>query len=361
MKSRFKKAFGVSSTPALSEKELDGRGPKVAERQRVDSSGSESTAARAPLGSIDSHPRLASSAASTMTGASMAGSTRPPPSTSGRRFGLLSKANGSTDNLSISSTVSSASVMIRKLGQMGKLARRNSMMSLTKAFKSKDKEEQDPSAPTKDELKQLKKDKKKGVPVSASVSHATAEVESSSSLSGMSPAAALARKHQQQYAEQEAAAAAAAALIEAERQKRAQQSFTVHARDTSDASSIRSGKLLNGEKDKTKKSKGRKWGFGGKKDATADDASSIGDDSSIREPYSRSTSAAGYYEDAPASNVEVLARPHYASYQVGDAGQESAGEEYESRGIENGHRRQHKGVRGILKGESSPLADLNHT
>jgi hypothetical protein len=40
--------------------------------------------------------------------------------------GLFRMRNMSTDNISLSSTVSSASMMIRKMGSIGKLARRNS-------------------------------------------------------------------------------------------------------------------------------------------------------------------------------------------------------------------------------------------
>jgi len=39
--------------------------------------------------------------------------------------GLFRMKNMSTDNISLSSTVSSASMMIRKMGSIGKLARRN--------------------------------------------------------------------------------------------------------------------------------------------------------------------------------------------------------------------------------------------
>ena len=45
--------------------------------------------------------------------------------------------NRSTDNISLSSTVSSASVMIRKIGNMGKLARRNTLSGITSIFKDK--------------------------------------------------------------------------------------------------------------------------------------------------------------------------------------------------------------------------------
>lgn len=139
-----------------------------------------------------------------------------------------SRINASTDNISLSSTVSSASVMIRKLGSMGKLARRNSLAGITSLFKDKDKD--------KDGDKKGKKDKKlssaKAGASEASVSHVTAELDRASNgdwavdLQGLSPAAKLARQHtlksnaeaeakakaqQEAQAAQAAAAAAAAA------------------------------------------------------------------------------------------------------------------------------------------------------
>lgn len=112
----------------------------------------------------------------------------------GRAASLFNaRLNVSTDNISLSSTVSSASVMIRKLGSMGKLAKRNSLAGITSLFKDKDKD------------KSKKKDKKgtaKAEASEASVSHATAELDRSSSdwtvgadMNGLSPAAKLARQH----------------------------------------------------------------------------------------------------------------------------------------------------------------------
>lgn len=101
--------------------------------------------------------------------------------------------NASTDNISLSSTVSSASVMIRKLGSMGRLARRNSLAGITSLFKDKEK--------TKDKESEAgKKSKGKGSKAEASVSMVTAELDKSSDWSapgmeGLSPAARLARQH----------------------------------------------------------------------------------------------------------------------------------------------------------------------
>jgi hypothetical protein len=111
------------------------------------------------------------------------------------------RMNMSTDNISLSSTVSSASVMIRKLGSIGKLARRNSLAGITSLFKDKkDKDGGDGSVSVG------KKNKKNGKsePSSASVSHVTAELDRSGNsgdwstnaeMSGLSPAAKLARQH----------------------------------------------------------------------------------------------------------------------------------------------------------------------
>ena len=112
-----------------------------------------------------------------------------------------SRLNASTDNISLSSTVSSASVMIRKLGSMGNLARRNSLAGITSLFKDKKDKNKDG-----DEAGGSKKDKKKkkngkGEAAEASVSHATAEIDRSSDwnvgseMTGLSPAAKLARQH----------------------------------------------------------------------------------------------------------------------------------------------------------------------
>jgi len=98
------------------------------------------------------------------------------------------KFNASTDNISLSSTVSSASVMIRKLGSIGKLARRNTLTGITTIFKG-----------DKNKGESGKKSKKadKSEP---SVTHATAEVDrgmgnEDENLEGLTPAARVARQH----------------------------------------------------------------------------------------------------------------------------------------------------------------------
>ncbi|KAG8923978.1 hypothetical protein FRC02_010773 [Tulasnella sp. 418] len=113
-----------------------------------------------------------------------------------------SKFNASTDNISLSSTVSSASMMIRKLGSVGQLARRNSLMKISNLFKDKEKkragsdgEEEVPSG-----RKGKGKKSAKGEKSEASVTHATVELERGTNsggddMVGLSPAAKLARQH----------------------------------------------------------------------------------------------------------------------------------------------------------------------
>lgn len=104
-----------------------------------------------------------------------------------------SRLNRSTDNISLSSTMSSASMVIRKLGNIGKLTRRNSLAGITSLFKDKkDKESED------DGKKGKKNKDSKSNASEPAVSHATVELdvgEWSADLSGLSPAARLARQH----------------------------------------------------------------------------------------------------------------------------------------------------------------------
>ncbi|KZV61813.1 hypothetical protein PENSPDRAFT_273753 [Peniophora sp. CONT] len=145
-----------------------------------------------------------------------------------RRALFNAKLNASTDNISLSSTMSSASVVIRKLGSLGKMARRNSIAGITSVFKGKKGGKEDdedgvivdePPPPGDDlaaagpaEKDKKKKDKKKGKAsakgsvAAPSVSAATVEVDRSSvEFTGLSPAAELARRHTLKANAQEAA------------------------------------------------------------------------------------------------------------------------------------------------------------
>ncbi|QRV76903.1 chromosome segregation protein spc25 [Ceratobasidium sp. AG-Ba] len=123
------------------------------------------------------------------------------------------RLNASTDNISLQSTVSSASVMIRKLGSMGKLARRNSLAGITNLFKDKNKDNEGG-----------KKGKKADM-AEASVTHATVEIERGSSsgasdeLTGLTPAAKLARQHTLKSNAQAAERARQAAEAQAQQQQ----------------------------------------------------------------------------------------------------------------------------------------------
>lgn len=124
--------------------------------------------------------------------------TAKPTSVRGKAKSLFNaKFNASTDNISLSSTVSSASVMIRKLGNMGKLARRNSLMGITSLFKDKKGKDGNDPAETGNGKKAALKKSERSEP---SVTLATAELERGAGtfgddLKGLSPAAKLARQH----------------------------------------------------------------------------------------------------------------------------------------------------------------------
>lgn len=165
-----------------------------------------------------------------------------------------SRFNASTDNISLSSTVSSASVMIRKLGSMGKLARRNSLAGITSLFKDKNKDKGNEGSDG-EEPKSKKKSKGKGLKAEASVTLATAEVDrsndwSGSGMEGLSPAAKLARQHTlksnaeaaaRAKAQQEAQAAAAAAAASATTSSNGEHMPTTWERNTATRHGVTSG------------------------------------------------------------------------------------------------------------------------
>jgi hypothetical protein len=133
---------------------------------------------------------LADTERTTPTTASIAG-VKP-------KRGLFRNRNKSSDNISLSSTVSSASMMIRKMGSIGKLARRNSLMGISRIFKDKPKDE-DAGLPEKVEksgsILGFKKKGKKAEAAPATVSRSVAEVDRGDDVLGLSPAAQLARQH----------------------------------------------------------------------------------------------------------------------------------------------------------------------
>ena len=211
-------------------------------------------------------------------------STRPPLSGadgSSKRSLFNRKFNSSTDNISISSTVSSASVMLRKVGNLGKIARRRSLMGLTNMF-NKDKDPgreglhdddfgtivppeevvaADEAAQGGKTSKKEKTKTKKGAPALASVSHATVELETSSAGadSSMTPAASYVRQHQLQMKQQAEADRIAREAAEAERLAAAQR----NAKTTDDVTESRQ-KMIEKEKERLKSKRGwrKKLGVG---------------------------------------------------------------------------------------------------
>lgn len=220
-----------------------------------------STRSTSPPRTPDNSAALPGSSAASIT--SRRG-TRPPLSTNndGKRSIFNRKFNSSTDNISISSTVSSASVMLRKVGNLGKLARRHSLMGLTNMF-NKDKEGRDglhgdsfgtiPSASDDSAINTKSKKppkSKKGTPVTASITHATVELESARvSETGMTPAASYVRQHQLQMQAQAEAEARAA---------RERQESEARAREAGENRQ----KMIEKEKERLKSKRGWRKKFG---------------------------------------------------------------------------------------------------
>ena len=102
-----------------------------------------------------------------------------------------SRFNRSTDNMSLSSTVSSASVMIRKLGSVGKLVRRNSLAGISSVFGGKKNKEEDESKKEEKDKKNKKSKAKETAPAPA----LSPPEPLTDDMVGLSPAAKLARQH----------------------------------------------------------------------------------------------------------------------------------------------------------------------
>lgn len=162
-------------------------------------------------------------------------------------------------------------MMLRKVGNLGKLARRSNIMGLTNMFnKEKDdgrvgmhnddfgtlptSSDPDPNGGTKG--KRDKSKAKKGAPAVASVSHATVELETSPNKGGdtsMTPAASYVRQHQiQMRAEAERLAREKA---EAERQAAAAAAARVKMKTTDDVTESRQ-KMIEKEKERLKSKRG---------------------------------------------------------------------------------------------------------
>lgn len=220
LKGRLRRALSLNAAQALQEEdESAGASP-------VTNGGAEPPS-----------PTDANDAASTITAAGTAPSgsgaaTGAPVKKRSRAASLFnSRLNASTDNISLSSTMSSASVVIRKIGSIGKLARRNSLAGITSLFKDKKDKEKDKDGDTEPGSSSGKKPKKKkdakGSVAEPAVSHAVAELDrgtgsssdwSDASMSGLSPAAKLARQHTLKSNAEAAARAKATAEAQAQAQ-----------------------------------------------------------------------------------------------------------------------------------------------
>ena len=168
LKSRFRRALSFNALQEEAETPSKGKAPQTHAETPVKS---EAT------GSLRDSPDTASS-------------TLPKKS---RKALFNSKLNASTDNISLSSTMSSASMVIRKLGSIGKLTRRNSLAGITSLFKDKKDKEGEEGKSKRKGMKGTKAEASQ-----ASVSLATAELdrsEWSAELNGLTPAARLARQH----------------------------------------------------------------------------------------------------------------------------------------------------------------------
>lgn len=222
LKGRLRRALSLNAAQALQEEDEAGASSKA------------NGAGEPPS------PTDANDAASTITAAgTAAGGSDPAAGTTvkkrSRAASLFnSRLNASTDNISLSSTMSSASVVIRKIGSIGKLARRNSLAGITSLFKDKkdkDKDKEGDADPGSSSGKKSKKKKDaKGSVAEPAVSHAVAELDrgtgsnsdwSDASMSGLSPAAKLARQHTLKSNAE--AAAKAKAVAEAQAQAQASQ------------------------------------------------------------------------------------------------------------------------------------------
>ena len=220
LKVRLRRALSLNAAQALHEEDESAGSSSKANGSEVPS----------PSDTNDASSTLTAGTAGTSAGGSSAttGNTGKKKSRAASLFN--SRLNASTDNISLSSTMSSASVVIRKIGSIGKLARRNSLAGITSLFKDKkDKEkERDGDVEGSSSGKRSKKKKDaKGSVAEPAISHAVAELDrgsgssgdwSDASLSGLSPAAKLARQHTLKSNAEAAAKAKAAAEAQAQAQ-----------------------------------------------------------------------------------------------------------------------------------------------
>jgi len=305
--------------------------------------------------------------------------------------------------------------MLRKVGNLGKMARRHSLMGLTNMF-NKDKEGRDglqddsfgnppafgssSTGIVEEAGTSGKKDKKnkskKGATVAPSISHATVELESGDRDAAMTSAASYARQHQAAAAKAEAEAKAQREKAEAE----AKANSKGRGKTTDDVMESRQ-KAIEKEKERLKSKRGwRKKLGGGSVSSVNSEAAPTGLETTYAQAAAGVASAAavsnpshagdsdaysgygsysspeaqsyaqqqrGGYED-PANNSfdaafddEELEPPHMPG--AGGAGGEDSGDEYETdslrhwgEGIERSRASAQSvsSVKSILKNQANP-------
>lgn len=284
---KLRKALSLSTVGDMQQADAKSNRPSAAPSGRAlpaslasDSIGSSRSVSERPVPSNGNAigggdyfgPEGAASSAASVTSRR---STRPPISGSadgsGKRSLFNRKFNNSTDNISISSTVSSASVMLRKVGNLGKIARRHSLMGLTNMF-NKDKGvgreglhgddfgelpvPADETALANAGAKGKKSGKKgKGDLAMASISRATVELDPNGD-GGMTPAAHYVRQHQIQM-QQQAEAETRAARQHQEAADTAAAAASKKGKTTDDVVESRQ-KMIEKEKERLKSKRGWK-------------------------------------------------------------------------------------------------------
>ncbi|KIK93549.1 hypothetical protein PAXRUDRAFT_828869 [Paxillus rubicundulus Ve08.2h10] len=246
LKGRLRRALSLNAAQALQEEEDESTAAVSGPSSKSNGApvnggggGAATAAAPSPTDQADAASTMTAGTVGTVVGGAAAGNGTA--GTTGKKKSRAaslfnSRLNASTDNISLSSTMSSASVVIRKIGSIGKLARRNSLAGITSLFKDKkDKDKDgvgaDGEATSSSGKKPKKKKDAKGSVVEPSISHAVAELDRGSSssgdwsdvsMSGLSPAAKLARQHTLKSNAEAAAKAKAAAEAQAQAQAAAQ-------------------------------------------------------------------------------------------------------------------------------------------
>ena len=373
LSSKLRKALSLSNMADIQQVETTRKPTPLAGRDfgshpisSGDTNGSTgSTRSTSPPRTPDNGVNPISSAASI----SSRRSGRPPLSNAneGKRSIFNRKFNSSTDNISISSTVSSASVMLRKVGNLGKLARRHSLMGLTNMFNKDKGEGRDglhtddfgtmPASADDSALRSTigKKSKsKKASPATVSISHATVELESSRvGENGMTPAASYVRQHQLQMQMQaEAEAKAARERAEAEANARSKN------KGADDAAESRQ-KMIEKEKERLKSKRGwrKKFGVGGA--STISTNGPTGLETTYADPDTVDDPEISPYSYGPSSSetTPVASQPPQLKMSYDDTGFEAS---FENELLEPPHMPAAAGAGGEESGDEFETDSLRH-